>query len=249
MLAVDGLVKRYGGVHAVNNVSLAARGGSITGLIGPNGAGKSTVLGLISGFGRADGGRVWFDGHDVTTSPGYRRARLGLVRTFQLPREFGRLTTIENLLAAAPGQRGETSMGVLTGPRYWRAEERENLERGRSLLETFGMASKADELAGGLSGGQKRMLEVMRALMTRPKLLLLDEPMAGLCPLLSSRLEDICLQLKAAGLAIILVEHELGSVDRLCDHVVVMAQGSVLSEGSMAELRVSEEVQRAYVVG
>ena len=233
----------------MNNVSLAVQGSSITGLIGPNGAGKSTVLGLISGFGHADGGRVWFDGHDVTTSPGYRRARLGLVRTFQLPREFGRLTTIENLLAATPGQRGETSMGVLTGRRYWRAQERENLERGRQLLETFGMAGKADELAGRLSGGQKRMLEVMRALMTRPKLLLLDEPMAGLSPLLSGRLEDICLQLKAAGLAIILVEHELGSVDRLCDHVVVMAQGSVLSEGSMAELRVSEEVQRAYVVG
>ena len=249
LLAVEGLVKRYGGVHAVDGVSLAVQAGSITGLIGPNGAGKSTVLTLISGFTRPDAGKVWFDGHDVTSSPPYRRARRGLVRTFQLPHEFGRLTTIENLLAATPRQAGETSLGVLAGRRYWRADEQANLERARELLDTFGMTAKADDLAHSLSGGQKRMLEVMRALMARPRLLLLDEPMAGLSPLLASRLESICLQLKADGLAIILVEHELGAVDRLCDHVVVMAQGKVLSEGSMAELRVSQEVQRAYVVG
>jgi ABC-type branched-subunit amino acid transport system ATPase component/ABC-type branched-subunit amino acid transport system permease subunit len=249
LLAVEGLVKRYGGVHAVDGVSLAVQYGSITGLIGPNGAGKSTVLTLISGFTRPDAGKVWFDGHDVTSSPSYRRARRGMVRTFQLPHEFGRLTTIENLLAATPRQAGETSLGVLGGRRYWRADEQANLERARELLDTFGMAAKADDLAHSLSGGQKRMLEVMRALMARPRLLLLDEPMAGLSPLLASRLESICLRLKADGLAIILVEHELGAVDRLCDHVVVMAQGKVLSEGSMAELRVSEEVQRAYVVG
>lgn len=249
LLVVEGLVKRYGGVHAVDGVSLAVQAGSITGLIGPNGAGKSTVLTLISGFTRADAGKVWFAGHDVTASPAYRRARRGLVRTFQLPREFGRLTTIENLLAAAPGQAGETTIGVLRGRRYWQPEEHANLERAHELLDTFGMTGKADDLAHSLSGGQKRMLEVMRALMTRPRLLLLDEPMAGLSPLLAGRLESICLQLKSDGLAIILVEHELGAVDRLCDHVVVMAQGKVLSEGSMAEMRVSEEVQRAYVVG
>jgi ABC-type branched-subunit amino acid transport system ATPase component/ABC-type branched-subunit amino acid transport system permease subunit len=249
LLCVEGLVKRYGGVQAVDGVSLAVQASSITGLIGPNGAGKSTVLTLISGFTRPDAGKVWFDGHDVTSSPPYRRARRGLVRTFQLPHEFGRLTTIENLLAATPRQAGETSLGVLAGRRYWRADEQASLERARELLDTFGMTAKADDLAHSLSGGQKRMLEVMRALMARPRLLLLDEPMAGLSPLLASRLESICLQLKADGLAIILVEHELGAVDRLCDHVVVMAQGKVLSEGSMAELRVSQEVQRAYVVG
>ena len=249
LLRIEGVTKRFGGVHAVNGVSLEVSGGSITGLIGPNGAGKSTLLSMISGFTRPDAGRIWFGGQDVTRLPGYRRARLGLVRTFQLPHEFGRLTTTENLLTAAPRQRGESSLGILAGRRYWRAEEQGNLERTGRLLAMFSMSEKADDLAGSLSGGQKRMLEVMRALMVQPRLLLLDEPMAGLSPLLSARLEDICLELKAAGLAIILVEHELGSVDRLCDHVIVMAQGSVLSEGSMAQLRVSEEVQRAYVVG
>jgi ABC-type branched-subunit amino acid transport system ATPase component/ABC-type branched-subunit amino acid transport system permease subunit len=249
LLAAEDLGKHYGGVRAVDGATLMVGPGSITGLIGPNGAGKSTVLGIISGFIRPDAGRVRFDGHDVTGLPAYRRARRGLVRTFQLPHEFARLTTIENLMTAAPGQRAETALGILAGRRYWRAQDRDILTRAARLLDLFGMTDKADEAAGRLSGGQKRMLEVMRALMAQPAVLLLDEPMAGLSPALSGRLERICLSLKAEGLAIILVEHELGAVDRLCDHVVVMAQGRVLSEGTMAELRVSKEVQRAYVVG
>jgi ABC-type branched-subunit amino acid transport system ATPase component/ABC-type branched-subunit amino acid transport system permease subunit len=249
LLAAEDLGKHYGGVRAVDGATLMISPGSITGLIGPNGAGKTTVLGIISGFIRPDSGRVRFGGQDVTRLPAYRRARRGLVRTFQLPHEFGRLTTIENLMAAAPGQRAETTVGILAGKPYWRAQDREILARAARLLDMFGMTDKADEPAGRLSGGQKRMLEVMRALMARPALLLLDEPMAGLSPALSGRLEQICLGLKAEGLSIILVEHELGAVDRLCDHVVVMAQGRVLSEGTMAELRVSKEVQRAYVVG
>jgi ABC-type branched-subunit amino acid transport system ATPase component/ABC-type branched-subunit amino acid transport system permease subunit len=249
LLAAEDLGKHYGGVRAVDGVSLTVGRASITGLIGPNGAGKSTVLGIISGFIRPDSGRVCLAGHDVTGLPAYRLARRGVVRTFQLPHEFGRLTTIENLMAAAPGQRAETTLGILAGRRYWRAQDREILARAARLLDLFGLTGKADELASRLSGGQKRMLEVMRALMAQPAVLLLDEPMAGLSPALSARLERICLDLKAAGLSIILVEHELGSVDRLCDHVVVMAQGRVLSEGTMAELRVSKEVQRAYVVG
>jgi ABC-type branched-subunit amino acid transport system ATPase component len=249
LLTAEDLGKHYGGVRAVDGAALVISPGSITGLIGPNGAGKTTVLGIISGFVRPDSGRVWFDGQDVTRLPAYRRARRGLVRTFQLPHEFGRLTTIENLMAAAPGQRAETAVGILAGKPYWRSQDREILARAVRLLDLFGMTDKADEPAARLSGGQKRMLEVMRALMAQPALLLLDEPMAGLSPALSGRLEQICLGLKAEGLSIVLVEHELGAVDRLCDHVVVMAQGRVLSEGTMAELRVSKEVQRAYVVG
>lgn len=249
LLAAEDLGKHYGGVRAVDGATLMISPGSITGLIGPNGAGKTTVLGIISGFIRPDSGCVRFGGQDVTRLPAYRRARRGLVRTFQLPHEFGRLTTIENLMAAAPGQRAETAVGILAGKPYWRAQDREILARAARLLDLFGMTDKADEPAARLSGGQKRMLEVMRALMAQPALLLLDEPMAGLSPALSSRLEQICLGLKAEGLSIVLVEHELGAVDRLCDHVVVMAQGRVLSEGTMAELRVSKEVQRAYVVG
>jgi ABC-type branched-subunit amino acid transport system ATPase component len=236
-------------VRAVDGASLRVKAGSITGLIGPNGAGKSTLLDLVSGFGRADSGTIRFDGRDITGLPAYRRARAGIVRTFQLPHEYRRLTTIENLLAAPGGQRAESALGILAGRRYWRSQEAENLERARALLAMFGMAEQADKLAGRLSGGQKRMLEVMRALMTAPRLLLLDEPLAGLSPALSERLEEICVELRALGLSMILVEHELGAVGRLCDHVIVMAQGKVLSEGTMAELRVRKEVQQAYVVG
>jgi ABC-type branched-subunit amino acid transport system ATPase component len=249
ILIVDGLVKRYGGVHAVDGASFTAAAGGITGLIGPNGAGKSTVLGLVSGFVRPDAGRITFDGRDVAVLPAHRRARLGIVRTFQLPREFRALTTIENLLVAAPGQRGESAAGVAAGRWRWRRDEDELAEAARWLLRLFGMAEAADERAGRLSGGQKRMLEVMRALMARPRLLLLDEPMAGLAPALAERLEAACRQLAAAGMSILLVEHELGVVERLCETVVVMAQGKVISEGRMAELRTRKEVQDAYVRG
>jgi ABC-type branched-subunit amino acid transport system ATPase component/ABC-type branched-subunit amino acid transport system permease subunit len=249
ILIVDGLVKRYGGVHAVDGASFAAAAGSITGLIGPNGAGKSTVLGLVSGFVRPDAGRITFDGRDVAALPAHRRARLGIVRTFQLPREFRALTTIENLLVAAPGQRGESAAGVVAGRWMWRRDEDELAEAARGLLRLFGMAEAADQRAGRLSGGQKRLLEVMRALMARPRLLLLDEPMAGLAPALAERLEAACRQLAGAGMSILLVEHELGVVERLCETVVVMAQGKVISEGRMAELRTRKEVQDAYVVG
>jgi ABC-type branched-subunit amino acid transport system ATPase component/ABC-type branched-subunit amino acid transport system permease subunit len=249
ILIVDGLVKRYGGVRAVDGASFTAAAGGITGLIGPNGAGKSTVLGLVSGFVRPDAGRITFDGRDVAAVPAHRRARLGIVRTFQLPREFRALTTIENLLVAAPGQRGESAAGVAAGRWLWRRDEDELVEAARGLLRLFGMAEAADERAGRLSGGQKRMLEVMRALMARPRLLLLDEPMAGLAPALAERLEAACRELARAGMSILLVEHELGVVERLCETVVVMAQGKVISEGRMAELRTRKEVQDAYVVG
>jgi ABC-type branched-subunit amino acid transport system ATPase component/ABC-type branched-subunit amino acid transport system permease subunit len=249
ILIVDGLVKRYGGVHAVDGASFAAAAGSITGLIGPNGAGKSTVLGLVSGFVRPDAGRISFGGRDVAALPAHRRARLGIVRTFQQPREFRALTTIENLLVAAPGQRGESAAGVVAGRWMWRRDEDELAEAARGLLRLFGMAEAADQRAGRLSGGQKRLLEVMRALMARPRLLLLDEPMAGLAPALAERLEAACRQLAGAGMSILLVEHELGVVERLCETVMVMAQGKVISEGRMAELRTRKEVQDAYVVG
>ena len=249
ILIVDGLVKRYGGVHAVDGASFTAAAGGITGLIGPNGAGKSTVLGLVSGFVRPDAGRITFDGRNVAALPAHRRARLGIVRTFQLPREFRALTTIENLLVAAPGQRGESAAGVAAGRWLWRRDEDELAEAARGLLQLFGMAETADQRAGRLSGGQKRLLEVMRALMARPRLLLLDEPMAGLAPALAERLEAACRQLAGAGMSILLVEHELGVVERLCETVVVMAQGKVISEGRMAELRTRKEVQDAYVVG
>jgi ABC-type branched-subunit amino acid transport system ATPase component len=249
ILDVDRLEKHYGGVHAVDGVSFTVERGSITGLIGPNGAGKSTALAIIGGYVSPTAGRIHFDGADITGYPMHARARIGLVRTFQMARVFGNLTTIENLLVAVPRQRGESAAGILAGKRYWRGEERQLVENARALLDTFGMSTNADDPARTLSGGQKRAVEIMRALMMKPKLLLLDEPMAGLSPSLSRQLEDMLLRLAGDGLSLLLVEHELDTVDRLCGKVVVMAQGRVLSEGRMAELRLSREVQDAYVIG
>jgi branched-chain amino acid transport system permease protein len=249
ILEVHDLVKHYGGVRAVDGISFNAQRGTITGLIGPNGAGKSTALNVIGGFLPPDSGRVLLDGDDVTGEPMHRLARRGVVRTFQMARVFGGLTTIENLLVAAPAQRGETAVGVLGGKRVWGGQEREQLERANDMLTTFGMRDKADEQARNLSGGQKRAVETMRALMARPKLLLLDEPMAGLSPSLSKQLEDLFLELSRDGLSLLLVEHSLDTVERLCSNVVVMAQGKVLGEGRMSELRTRKEVQDAYVIG
>jgi ABC-type branched-subunit amino acid transport system ATPase component len=249
LLEVVDLHKHYGGVRAVDGASFTVERGSITGLIGPNGAGKSTALAVIGGLVAPSAGRIRFEGVDITRLPMHVRARRGIVRTFQMARVFGNLTTVENLMVAAPDQRGERAAGVILGRRYWRAQERRLLEEAQGLLETFGMADKADERAGNLSGGQKRAVEIMRALMMKPKLLLLDEPMAGLSPSLSRQLEGVLLGLTDRGLTLLLVEHELDSVERLCGKVVVMAQGRVLSEGRMSELRLSREVQDAYVIG
>jgi ABC-type branched-subunit amino acid transport system ATPase component len=249
ILEVSGLAKHYGGVHAADGVTFTVERGSITGLIGPNGAGKSTVLNVIGGFLTPTSGTIQFDGEDVTGQPMHLLARRGLARTFQMARVFGNLTTLENLLVAAPRQRGETAAGLLGGKSYWGRQEREFIEQAKDLLNAFGMAAKMDEYARTLSGGQKRAVETMRALMMKPKLLLLDEPMAGLSPSLSEQLEDLFLKLVAGGLTILLVEHELDTVDRICGKVVVLAQGKVLSEGRMAELRTRREVQDAYVIG
>jgi branched-chain amino acid transport system ATP-binding protein/branched-chain amino acid transport system permease protein len=249
ILAVAGLQRGFGGVRAVDDATFGVSPATITGLIGPNGAGKSTTLGIISGFIPASAGSVVFDGVELTREPPHRRARAGLVRTFQLSREFGSLTTLENLVVAAPRARSESTLGVLAGRRYWGSEERETVERARELLAYFQMESKASELARNLSGGQKRMLEVMRAVMARPKLLLLDEPTAGLSPVLTHRLGDACLALRDEGLTILLVEHELETVDRLCDTVIVMVEGAVFAQGTMADLRVRKDVQEAYIAG
>ncbi|HWG60421.1 MAG TPA: branched-chain amino acid ABC transporter ATP-binding protein/permease [Streptosporangiaceae bacterium] len=249
LLSVRDIVVSFGGVRAVDGTSIDAPAAAITGLIGPNGAGKSTLINVVSGFIRAQQGQITFDGQDITRRAPNRRARHGLVRTFQLPRLFGRLTTIENLLVAARDHPAESVAGVILGRRHWAGAEQANLVRARELLARFEMTSHTDELAANLSGGQRRMLEVMRCLMTGPSMLLLDEPFAGLSPRWCGLLEQAMTGLREEGLAFVLIEHELGIIDRLCDSVVVMAQGRVLSTGTMAELRTRREVQAAYVIG
>jgi neutral amino acid transport system ATP-binding protein len=249
ILEVEGLRRSFGGVQAVRGVSFAVAEGTITGLIGPNGAGKSTVLAMIAGSTSPSAGSITFRGQDISGKPPHRIARLGVIRTFQSSSEFERLTVLENMLVAAGSQRGERMGNALLGRWRWRSEEEEMVERARVLLERFEIPAKEDELAGNLSGGQKRLLELARSLMSEPQLLLLDEPMAGVNPSLVRRLEEHLLGLRAEGLTMLMVEHELGVVERLCDPVVVMAQGQVLSTGTMSELRSDQQVLDAYLVG
>jgi branched-chain amino acid transport system ATP-binding protein len=249
ILRADSLVKTYGGVHAVDGVSFTVDRGSITGLIGPNGAGKSTVLGVVAGFVPPTSGRIWFNGEDITGKPMHEVARRGLVRTFQMARVFGGLTAIENLLVSVPHQRGESPLGIVGGSWYWRKQERELVNEAREMLYRFGLDGKEDEYGRNLSGGQRRAVEIMRALMMKPKLLLLDEPMAGLSPSLALQLERTFTRLAEEGLTLFIVEHELDTVDRICGKVIVMSQGRVLSQGRMSELRTRKEVQDAYVIG
>ena len=248
-LAVADLHREFGGVRAVNGASFEIPPGRITGLIGPNGAGKSTVLNLIAGALRPSAGRVSFRGQDITGQPSYRVARHGIIRTFQLSSEFARLTVLENLLVAAPDPRGEALWQAALGKWYWRPREQEMVAQARELMARFDMSGKEDEYAGNLSGGQKRLLELMRGLMARPALLLLDEPMAGVNPALARRIEQHLLDACAGGLPMLMIEHELAVVERLCDPVIVMAQGRVISQGTMAEIRADQEVLDAYLIG
>jgi branched-chain amino acid transport system ATP-binding protein len=249
ILVASDICRNYGGLQAVDSATFKASRGKITGLIGPNGAGKSTLLGIVAGAINLDSGKVTFEGHDVTGLPSYRIARRGVIRTFQLSAEFSKLTVLENLLVAAPAQKGESLWGAELGRLYWGRSEDALVDKARDVLERFGMTPKENELAGNLSGGQKRLLEIMRALMARPKMLLLDEPFAGVNPTLAREIEQYLLDLRDEGLSMIMVEHELTVVERLCDPVVVMAQGKIIAEGTMHDVGTRQEVLDAYLVG
>jgi branched-chain amino acid transport system permease protein len=249
ILECIGLSRSFEGVHAVDDVSLSFRRGRLSGIIGPNGAGKSTALAMLAGTLPPTSGRIRYRGEDVTSLPAYRRARLGLVRTFQLASEFKRLTVMENLIAAIPDQRGETFRGAFLGRRYWGPQEREAIDRAAAMLERFGLSALADRYAGELSGGQRRLVEIMRALMADPEVLLLDEPMAGVHPRLAHQIGMQLVALCEAGITVVMVEHELSIMDEFCDPVIVMAEGRVLAEGTMAALRSNAEVVDAYLVG
>jgi branched-chain amino acid transport system ATP-binding protein/branched-chain amino acid transport system permease protein len=249
VLSVEGLTKSFNGVEVVSDVSFEILHGRVTGLIGPNGAGKSTTLAMLAGTLKSTSGRIIYEGRDITSMPSHRRARAGLVRTFQLASEFKKLTVLENLVSAIPRQSGDSFRGALRGRRYWGVEDRANIERALELLEGFGLSKYADEYAGGLSGGQRRLVEIMRALLAEPKVLLLDEPMAGIHPNLAHRIGDQLTRMAGAGMTVVMVEHELAMMDAYCDPVIVLAEGRVLSQGTMAELRQRPEVVEAYLVG
>jgi len=249
ILQAIGVSKDFGGVHAVSGVSISVRRGTLTGLIGPNGAGKSTLLSLLAGTEKVSGGKIIYQGRDITALPAYRRARTGLVRTFQLASEFKRLTVLENLLTADPANRGDSFLGAAAGRRYWLADEARAVDRARALIDSFGLTANANDYAGDLSGGQRRLVEIMRALMSEPDMLLLDEPMAGVHPELARKIGDALRGLCQDGMTILMVEHELAIMDEFCEPVIVMADGGVLAEVTMTELRDRTEVVEAYLVG
>jgi branched-chain amino acid transport system ATP-binding protein len=250
ILSARALSQSFQAVRVVDSVSFEIAEGRVLGLIGPNGAGKSTVLHMLAGAQKPIGGSIHYGGVDITRWPAYRRARHGIIRTFQLSNEFARLTVLENLLVAVPHQPGDTFREVFTTPRRrWNRRQSESLAQAHALLARFNMNAKADDYAGDLSGGQKRILEILRAVMAQPRLLLLDEPLAGIHPRIIESVCDYLRELRRDGVTILMIEHELDVVEALCDAVVVMAIGSVLFRGSMTEARQRKEVIDAYVAG
>jgi branched-chain amino acid transport system ATP-binding protein len=246
-LDARGLIKSYGGVAAVAGMDLSLARGRITGLIGPNGAGKTTLLNIISGVEQPTSGRILLAGRDVTGLPAHRLAALGLVRTFQICRDLGQLTVLENLLVARPRQVGETLIGLFAHARRVRREEAAGIVEARAVLEQVDLWRLADQPAAALSGGQKKLLELCRALMAKPQLVLLDEPAAGVAPAMEAVLVATIRSLVAQGMTFLIVEHDLDLVASLCDHVYVMAGGRLLSAGSFAEVTSDRRVLEAYL--
>jgi len=237
----------FGGVKAVDGCAFEVAEGTITAVIGPNGAGKSTMVNIIAGVLRPSAGLVHFESVAIAGMPSYRIGRLGLIRTFQLSREFGGLTVLENLLVPPPGQRGEKLWNALVRPGVGRREDRTLVAKAQDVLDTFGLSGQRDEYARNLSGGQKRLLELARAVMAEPKFLMLDEPMAGINPALVGQLCSHMFRLRDQGMTLMIVEHNLAVVEELCDHVIVMSEGRTLATGGMSELRANDAVVRAYL--
>jgi len=246
-LRCEGITKAFQGVHAVNGAAFEVPRDKITALIGPNGAGKTTVVNILSGSMTCDSGREFLGEAEVTNWPSHRIARMGLMRTFQLSRELGGLTVLENLLVAPARQPGESLLNVFFRPRLVKRQEREDVERALSVLDTYGLYQLRDNRASELSGGQKKLLEISRAVMASPKILLLDEPMAGVNPALVERICGYIMDLKRDGVTVLMIEHNLNVVETICDHVIVLAEGRTLATGRLSELRENVEVVRAYL--
>ena len=248
MIEVQGLSKRFGGLIAVNDVSLKIARGSITGLIGPNGAGKTTLFNVIAGNLEPSSGRVFFDSEDVTGVASYQLFHKGLLRTFQIPHEFGKLTVLENLMMVPGGQAGESLFSTWVRPREVRDGEAEVLDKARGVLDFLNLDHLANTLAGNLSGGQKKLLELGRTMMVDAKLVLLDEAGAGVNRTLLKEVGDAIERLhQDHDYTFCMIEHDLEFISRLCDPVIVMAEGEVLTQGTADEVKENEAVIEAYL--
>jgi branched-chain amino acid transport system ATP-binding protein len=247
LLTVTGITKRFGGVEALTGCTLSVGESSITGLIGPNGAGKTTLFNVISGLTPADDGQIRLGADRLDGLPAHAIARRGVGRTFQIPRPLGRMTVLENLLVYAHDQLGEALARVFTSPRRVSTEEHRLRDRAHEILESMELAHLAGAPAETLSGGQKKLLELARALMSDPRIILLDEPGAGVNPTLMRSLVDRIRALQSTGRTFLLIEHDMDLVTELCDPVIVMAQGRKLAEGPFSEVRRDPRVLEAYL--
>ena len=245
VLVLDGVQRSFGGLQAVDVAHLEFPRRAITALIGPNGAGKTTLFNLLTGFDRADAGAWAFDGRPLQGKRAHQVARAGMVRTFQLTKALSRLSVLDNMLLAAPGQRGEHLGGALFG--RWRAQEAAHRQEAEALLGRFGLAPLRDQFAGTLSGGQRKLLEMARALMAHPRLLMLDEPMAGVNPALRESLLEHIEGIRREGATVVFIEHDMDVVMGSSDWVVVMSQGKVIAEGPPAAVGANPEVIDAYL--
>jgi len=246
ILVADHIKRSFGGLTAVDVDHVEIQRGVITALIGPNGAGKTTFFNLLTGFDRPDDGDWSFNGKSLRHVPAYKVARMGMVRTFQLTKVLSKLTVIENMRVGATGQRGETLLSAMLKP-LWRSQEASNTERADALLERFLLDKKRGDFAGELSGGQRKLLEMARALMADPELVMLDEPMAGVNPALKQSLLGHVKSLRDDGRTVLFVEHDMDMVRDISDWVIVMAQGKVIAEGPADAVMGDPRVIDAYL--
>ncbi len=247
LLKAEDLSKRFGGVQAVYQARIEVLPGSITGLIGPNGAGKTTFFNLLCNFINPDRGKIYFDGYPIEKLPPHQIANRGMVRTFQVPRVLSRLTVLENMLLAQPQQTGEKFWNVWFQADKIAQEERQFKESARAILASVGLETMTDRYAGSLSGGQRKLLELARTLMTKPKLILLDEPAAGVNPAL---MESICNYIQGwnrEGITFLIIEHNMDVIMSLCNHIWVLANGQNLVDGTPEEIMKNDRVLEAYL--
>ena len=247
LLEIHDLSKSFDGVHALRGVDLTVRAGRVTGLIGPNGAGKTTLFNCVSGMIRPDSGAIRFAGQDIAGWRPDRITRAGLVRTFQIAHGFPRLSVLENLLLYGPDQPGERLLPALTRPAEARRRDDELHARATTIARRLSLDKVLDNRAADISGGQKKLLEIGRALMAEPRLLLLDEPVAGVNPSLAREIASHLRDLLVEGISVLLIEHHMDTIAALCDPVIVMAEGTMLREGSFDELANDAAVREAYM--
>ncbi|MEY4280180.1 MAG: hypothetical protein RL313_443 [Actinomycetota bacterium] len=246
ILVADKITRQFGGLTAVDVDHVEIQRGSITALIGPNGAGKTTFFNLLTGYDSPNSGTWSFNGIPLNGVPPHKVARLGMVRTFQLTKALYRLTVIENMALGARGQKGESVLKSVF-PWIWRAQEAQIREKATNILKNFKLLEKQDDFAAALSGGQRKLLEMARALMVEPEMVMLDEPMAGVNPALKQSLLEHIKELRTEGKTVLFVEHDMDMVHEISDWVIVMAQGKVIAEGTPASVMGNPQVIEAYL--